>query len=232
MIHKLYSDYYFKEWDTLDLFYGIQNGNLVHIDEVKSGLTCSCYCPCCNSRLVAKKGEYLIHHFAHEKHSSCRYKETMLHLTAKQILGEEKCIRLPEVEILGNSDFRRRIVSPDRVITFDRVDIESFQKNMTPDLICYSGDKRLYIEITVTHGVDYKKVIKVQEQGVSLLEINLSYFQKNLNAKILRNQLVNGLKYKEWRFNKYAERKEKDFLDNHKGPTDYELGIYSPLSLF
>ena len=32
----------------------LKNGNLISINEVKSGLKCDCFCPVCNSQLVAR----------------------------------------------------------------------------------------------------------------------------------------------------------------------------------
>ena len=40
----------------------LKNGNLISIDEVESGLKCNCFCPVCNSQLVARKGKERVHH--------------------------------------------------------------------------------------------------------------------------------------------------------------------------
>ena len=62
-----------------------EKGDLVHVDEVKTGLECDCSCPACNESLIAKnKGEKRTHHFAHQSGTECKYGyESMLHLLAK-----------------------------------------------------------------------------------------------------------------------------------------------------
>lgn len=54
------------------LEYGIdRHGDIIHIDSAKSGIT-DLSCPYCKGILIAKKGDILRHHFAHNG-DSCRY---------------------------------------------------------------------------------------------------------------------------------------------------------------
>ena len=41
----------------LKLTYALKDGEIVSIEDVKSGLNCGCICPACSDPLVAKKGE-------------------------------------------------------------------------------------------------------------------------------------------------------------------------------
>ena len=82
----------------LRLTYALKNGEIVHISNVDKGLSCGCICPACGERLVAKKGEKMMHHFAHKSGSSCEYGyESSLHLAAKDILLNAKQIVIPAV---------------------------------------------------------------------------------------------------------------------------------------
>ena len=80
----------------LKLLFGFKEGVLVHVSSVNSGLKCNCYCPNCNSKLVARKGNIKVHHFAHYNNSNCfSGLETALHLVAKEIFRTAKNIKLP-----------------------------------------------------------------------------------------------------------------------------------------
>jgi len=63
-----------------ELVFGLKDDKVVHISEVESGLSCNCICAKCGRRLVAKKGDIRIYHFAHEDDSECQLAvETSLH---------------------------------------------------------------------------------------------------------------------------------------------------------
>ena len=84
----------------LNLIYALQNGSIVNISDVESGLKCSCVCPACGERLVAKKGDKMMHHFAHYSGANCAYGyESSLHLAAKDILSRAKKMTLPPVYV-------------------------------------------------------------------------------------------------------------------------------------
>lgn len=66
------------------LEYGVNpHGELVHIEQAGRGLT-DLFCPYCNGQLLARKGNILIHHFAHAG-------ETCRHVTDRQ----DYALRLP-----------------------------------------------------------------------------------------------------------------------------------------
>lgn len=49
-----------------------KTGNVVDVEGVERGLACQCICPECGLPLVAKKGEFNRHHFAHHDRRECR----------------------------------------------------------------------------------------------------------------------------------------------------------------
>ena len=90
-----------KDFDTA---FGLKDGKIIHISEVPiedNGLKCGCFCPVCNDMLVAKKkGKKLAPYFAHKSNSSCTGSvETALHLFAKEIIKENRCLVLPKLSI-------------------------------------------------------------------------------------------------------------------------------------
>ena len=77
----------------LKLTYALKDGEIVSIEDVKSGLSCGCICPACGDPLVAKKGEKMMHHFAHHAGHTCEFGyESSLYLAAKNILSKAKKI--------------------------------------------------------------------------------------------------------------------------------------------
>lgn len=69
------------------LIYAVgSKGQLVNVDDVRTGNECGCFCPACKEPLMAKnQGLKRIHHFAHQSGTECDFAyESMLHLLAKE----------------------------------------------------------------------------------------------------------------------------------------------------
>lgn len=75
---------------------------LKHISEVERGRK-GYFCPGCRQRMIARKGDIKIHHFAHdpqdvERRGKCTYSdETIRHKLGKEILQHLKCIKVPSL---------------------------------------------------------------------------------------------------------------------------------------
>lgn len=221
-----------------DFQLGLRNSKIVHVNEVESGLKCNCYCPCCGGRFVAYKGKVLRPHFKHQSESNCNYSfETSLHYLAKEIIQEKKYLDLPvlhwQIPNTPSSWFSRNAIPPYKTVEyqkiyFDKIEVEKWEGNFIPDIKCFVGNKQLLIEITVTHGIDDRKLEKIQSNDVPLLEINLSMLEHSINkrtlAKALYQKLAEGNHFK-WIYNPrndklHSEQKQKsdrvaEFLKNN-----------------
>ena len=117
----------------LKLTYGKnQDGRLVHVDDVPSGLACDCTCPECGAQLIARKGEKRQNHFAHANGADCAgARMTALHMLAQQIIQEEKRIRKPW--------FKDYYEEASKLISFESVLLEQQFKtaeiNRRPDCV-------------------------------------------------------------------------------------------------
>lgn len=70
-----------------------KKGELVDIENFEAGE--EVFCPACHGKLIAKKGEVVMHHFAHEKGASCSSGyETSIIVASEQII-KEKGIWMP-----------------------------------------------------------------------------------------------------------------------------------------
>ncbi|MBR1763449.1 MAG: topoisomerase DNA-binding C4 zinc finger domain-containing protein [Eubacterium sp.] len=189
-----------------NLIYALKHGKAVHISEVESGLKCNCTCPACNEPLIARKGQKTMHHFAHKAKSECEYGyQSSLHLAAKDILSEYKTIVLPEVAINfynhgGSYKFVK--ISDAKEITFDRIVLEKKQGDIIPDVIGYVGNKKIYIEIFVTHAIDENKLKRIKSENISTIEIDLSDIDRNISKEELTEMLLKDNPAKKWIYNK------------------------------
>ena len=149
------------------------DGSIVHVGTVKSGLACDCRCPGCGVRLVARKGPVKEHHFAHYNSVPCRVAvETALHKLAKQILNQRRELLIPEVAVDVGDE--REVGSPAQMFHFDRAELETPEQGFIPDVVLYKGDRRLIIEVYVTHLTGALKRQRIALTDVSALEIDLS----------------------------------------------------------
>lgn len=217
--------------------YAMKNGVLIHISKVEHGLKCDCACPACGEKMIARKGSKTTHHFAHAV-SDCQYSlETALHIMAKDILENEKRIKLPKVEI--QIGMNRSAISEDRFIEFDEVTLEKRLESIVPDILIRKADKYLIIEIYVTNKVGDEKQKAIENKGVSAIEINLSKLNKSITKVDLRRVLIDEVDCKYWIFNKIAfdyEQKlfslcEKRQEIERYGHCKYFVGIYEGHSI-
>lgn len=194
--------------------YAIKDGKCVSIEEVESGLKCGCSCSACGKPLIARKGGKRTHHFAHYQGDTCEYGyETSLHLMAKDILSNAEAITTPPVYIsFPNSNKGKELYYSAKEIKIDRVELEKRINDIIPDVVVYSGERPLIIEIYVTHRIDDDKLKKIVESGISTIEIDLSKQNKSITREELRNTLCNDTPEKAWKYNARCEEGLKRFF--------------------
>ena len=175
---------------TQNQFYGLKNGDLKHISDVKNGLKCDCICPACNEKLVAKNGgSKRINHFSHHTNKECKYgAQTSLHLAAKDILNKSKRI------------------SDTFSIPIEKVILEKKLHSYIPDVVIISKGKKLIVEIAVTHFVGREKLKLIKDSKISAIEINLSHLKNDFKIDQLEKHIVEELDYKSWLHNEIAEK--------------------------
>lgn len=211
----------------MNMVYALCDDELVNISQVCSGLKCNCVCPACGSKLVARKGEKKIHHFAHYNTEECEYGyETSLHLGAKQILLEAKEITLPDVYLrFPNSHKEKELISPAQRIKIDTVVLEKGIDDIIPDVIIKVNDKFLMLEIFVTHRIDDIKLNKIRKIGISTIEIDFSRQKDIITYEKLKETIINGIEDKEWIYNSLEEKYYRMFVDAGKQMKVFSRGF-------
>lgn len=185
-----------------------KEGRQVHISALSRepdkyrGIKCELVCPACGSALIAKLGEAREHHFAHASSFPCEYGlETALHKRAKEILEEEKKINLPEITA------RSEVLAGCKQVILDKVWLENRLGNIRPDVRATSKEgEALFVEIYVTHEVGKEKIKRIQELGISTIEVDLSDLSHaSISDEELRSILIQGTERKKWLYNAVAE---------------------------
>lgn len=233
-----------------------ESNQVVHISEMVEkdrGKACECICLCCGRPLVAKlgRGKKTAHfaHLAEEGRTTCsadEANESGLHKIAKEIVCKSEYICLPQVTISEQND-------PDRNVEDDKQQeplqygkkIELHYQNaktevpfegFKPDVcILFQKQKKLLIEIAVTHYVDAEKYSKIKMAQMPTVEINIADFIKDYKAeetesindfeKKLKNAIIDNIENKTWIYHpsenegiqKLCERNrelEKEFQQN------------------
>ncbi|MGD9706666.1 MAG: competence protein CoiA family protein [Candidatus Delongbacteria bacterium] len=198
----------------------MKDGKLVQISEVEQGQNCGCVCPSCGRPLLARKGDIKIHHFAHLNNVECiGATETALHMKAKEIIEKYKTLRIPRVTATDEATDE----SPDHFIlheaqkiTCDKVYLEKRLDDFVPDIIIESSGKQLIVEIAVTHFINSEKLNKINNQNISVLEIDLSKFDRQVTTDDLLTEIYEDTNNKKWIYNSKREAVVRKFRKLHR----------------
>ena len=175
------------------LKYGLKNGTLVHVDSVSNGLSCGCVCPSCGGVLEAHQGEYKQHHFKHHSIIDCDHgSESALHIMAKNIIATTKTVYIPNAPINAYDLFPKG-----KCYKFEDAFVEkAFSPDIRCDILLTSGNTLLNVEINVTHKIDTSKRIKLYNENLRTIEIDLSDFVDDFNETEVQKIIESGEKTK------------------------------------
>ncbi|MBL0408068.1 hypothetical protein JKG68_29675 [Microvirga aerilata] len=168
------------------------DGTMAHISEVSSGLGCSCTCPGCGTRLVARKGDKQDHHFGHygvEDGRSCQTgPETALHKFAKEVLARRLELDLPPL-VVGEGP-GKWVGHPGGAYHFDAALLESRLGGIVPDVIVRKGERHLLVEFLVTHACDEAKIARIVTMDVAAIEVDLSGLPRDTSRADLEEAIL------------------------------------------
>lgn len=162
-----------------------------------------CYCPECGEKLVARMGEINNWHFSHTGNKKCNGNfETSLHLYAKELIKRSNKVLLPLLSVGDYLEYNRmdEFLIQDmhkwENMNYERIcnqpfinanvypyiweDNEVRLGDFIPDCIVEIGQKKLAIEICVTHAVNEEKEEKVKKAGIDMIEINLGHILEDM----------------------------------------------------
>jgi hypothetical protein len=160
-----------------------KSGRVIDAVEAARGLACECVCPACGSRLLARKGEVKVPHFAHHESTNCvGAAMTALHLAAQQLIVEAQRLALSPLEVQVSRQ-HARLGTYQKAEQFEhgaewalcdaRAEV-GIGRGRRADV---SGDDpemgRVTVEVRVTHEVDSEKARDLAGLGIPCVEVNL-----------------------------------------------------------
>ncbi|MEZ4723010.1 MAG: competence protein CoiA family protein [Flavobacteriales bacterium] len=194
-----------------------RDGELISIDEVDSGLACNCVCPACKEPLVARKGAVKAHHFAHHKTDCESAIETVLHLKAKEIISKSNTFVTPPLYFRNQG----HLIFEEQSIPIDRVWLEKFEGSIKPDIIIESKGRKVFVEVVVTHGIDWTKLSRIRKMRIPTIGIDakyldqLAYTRSDIRGKedFVEREIIFGHAAKYWVYNPFISRIENALGD-------------------
>jgi len=183
-----------------------ESGQMISVRDAENGLNCKCTCPVCHGDLIARQGNVREWHFAHDSGIECDTAgESALHLAAKQLLVDAGGMAVPEahvtksIVISGLDSVTGLAERPAEHIDFFHVELEKGLGQIRPDVLAFTDNSMLLVEIAVTHFVDDEKRTILVNGGIPTLEIDLaSFHQVEWTWKSLRKVVIESVEYKEW----------------------------------
>lgn len=188
--------------------YGLRNNaptDWVSVYEVDKSDGAEYFCAECGGKFIAvqpsdPRKQWF---FRHERLSDCEAsRETAIHLMAKQILVEERKIMLPylvikpEPEVYREYKYHREIqlyrLGERKLYRFEAVQDEVWMEGRVPDIVAVSGDRKLLIEIVVTHDIDEEKLSWIREQDISTTRVSLSTLPYKATKGDVKRCLMTG----------------------------------------
>ena len=187
---------------------GLRDGLLVDISQAERGLACSCVCVACEEPLVAKKGEVLIHHFAHASGVECGYAaETLIHWLAKDFLSSTRALTVPPVYAHPGN-----IIAPYTDILFETISLERPFGEVVPDVTATTASgRKLLVEIAVTHKAEQQKIQKLAVMNLSAVEIPLPEMDV-LTLDVAKRIFTSTGARKYWLFNAKAGARRRELF--------------------
>ncbi len=166
---------------------------------VPNGAACGCVCPACGGKLIARnEGRFKIAHFAHGVDCGDAY-ETAIHEAAKQIIRELQFVWLP-ASVLG----------PKKKFQFTGHTLEKKFDRLIPDVTVWrTPERKLAVEIFVTHKVDEAKLATLRTQKLACVEFDLSELPRDINYEQLRKMLEDDALPSRWVFNQKIDEENR-----------------------
>lgn len=184
--------------------FGLLNNDptkIVRADEVLSGLACNCYCPKCRDPFQGVRLSGGRRYFRHHNHANCKGAfESAVHLLAKRVLIETKCLMLPHLEVRPSSHIlkshtiapQKEIVARGQLVHFDRVEDEVWMDGRIPDIVAWNKEQKFLIEIIVTNPICEEKRRWILKQDVPTIRVHLDWAGYDINAVSLARSLREG----------------------------------------
>ena len=176
----------------------------VRVEEVPSGLACNCFCADCGGRFVAvqpnNKRQWHFRHY--RKPANCGGSfESAVHMMAKKVLLQSKCLMLPYLTVRPYRDLREvgtRVTQEETVVGRQLVHFDQVKDEVRgmgerrPDIVMWKGDRRLLVEIVVTNDLSDEKRRWIRQNDLATVRVDLSWVGYDVDLALLLQCLRTG----------------------------------------
>lgn len=186
--------------------FGLRDRELIHVSQIERGKLCLCVCPGCKAPLVAKKGDFLAHHFAHKAKSDCTYQpETALHEYAKRMIARQGNFTLPSLTVtVKHEEYDKLLIESDWLprqdVAIRAAFVEREYEDVVPDVQLDSETGLIFVEVAVTHFVDAGKRSKLRRHGIPTVELDLSKVPVDAPLETIDAALLGDLSLRKWAY--------------------------------
>lgn len=164
--------------------WAMSHHNLIHINDYKNE---EIWCPTCDGKMLARKGNKIRNHFAHFPNNKCGGPERVEHLLAKDILLKNNSLFLPIAKKnLNGKDYTK----PSYIIKYKNPISEKWIDGFIPDIIISTDIYEMFIvEIMITHKSDYSKRKWIVQNNIPAIEIDCRNIM-DLNPDIINDYVL------------------------------------------
>jgi hypothetical protein len=192
--------------DGLKLTCGLDaEDNLVELGQIDphthNGKACGLVCPACRTPLIARlRGTKMKPHLAHAADANCNAM-TVLHALAERILQMSGItLQLHPVThqqtangVRYEFDVTEETTGPAEFIPTSAIKGIILPTGQQPDVFLTNADGRpLAIEVLVTHAKSEEDIARYSENGIDMLEIDLSDARTDMPFRELRRQVLSA----------------------------------------
>ena len=208
------------------------NERLVDVVAVPRGAKCGCVCPSCRTPLVARQGDEKEWHFAHisrrvyeSTKNVCQYSFFVsVRLMARQLIGDEIKIRLPEYRgTVTRHDDRRGyplsesfLVAESKEIIISNIEVETRFAGVPVDLVGHIDSFRFVVYFTHPGRSVPPELASITDSQSGVIAVALDGLGKSMfrgdrgnrrsYQSILREFLIGDLESKQWVYHPRYQR--------------------------
>ncbi|MBQ9994386.1 MAG: hypothetical protein IJP17_06710 [Clostridia bacterium] len=194
---------------SIKLSYALsKDGRIVHISEAMRGTACDCVCPSCGDSLIAKKGDDLVHHFAHISRDDCigGYHASLCYAFMRGISRLRSLYMPPYMKNRSIEDegSGMTVIVPEAKIPIERVEMNK-SRGVVTGLTAYCSGRPLLIRFLTSYSTSASKNLKrIAEVGLPMIEIDLSR-QEMIDDSVIFDYLTKPSDEVYWIYNAVAE---------------------------
>lgn len=207
--------------------YSTKLKKLVDVSEVLGGLSCKCFCPSCNMKLLARKGEINKHHFSHfdKAINDCSYSYWVsVKDMAKQILEASRHIK---VELNSISSLQVAPYSPQS----NMIELFKIEKVQESDYIATTSIGKIRIYLSTPEHTKFSQIGRADNfTNILVLDIDLSQYQ-NSKKSALEIFIKNDIKCKTFLLPRHRLRGQKELYIDEDDDLDEEVSKPIPIKV-